>query len=589
MKKLLRRSVAVTAIFSQFLSISTFALSNFDAAESLANEGIISKQNDAKGYQLQKPIIRQEAIAIVGKASGAISADDGSYSCKNQFSDVNEGWVCRSVELAANAGIVNKNNQRFRPKDKVSYFEAAVMALKSSCINPNHALKGGTDQERVIERAHEAGIEIDQKTQQKPITRGDFFRFVTIVRDFASSNSDQVDMTMPACTQFETYTLDDLRISIPSSWEKGELTDGDIGNMFDDPEGNVRVYIDEVSLQIPAGTYYDNTRQSYKSSNQGKILSEKPGPMAKSKMFASQWFDTEDKTMTRNDTYLIPTSDGKKMYSVQFAFNPTQAERYKNMMDSIFSSVKLKQTVAPKNTHGSTDAPKIGDVVLVHYKRTSDSGKVSDSGDTMFEVGKGEVFSQIEQIVQLMKPGESRTVRVLAKDAYGESYSEKTLTTAEFEKLKQQSTIGNVDTYNRMDLVGVGQATITKSSAEAIFGKLSVGKEIQDIQGKFKIISINGNDVTIELNNPNTIFYGKDLVVGATASTEAGDFTVQSISGDNIVLLYKVKYQIISQTTTEVKVRVKNIHYLAGENLNFEITLVQIEHASPTTGTGITL
>lgn len=59
--------------------------------------------------------------------------------------------------------------------------------------------------------------------QQKPITRGEFFRFITIVRDFARSNSDQVDMSMPACTQFETYILDDLRVSIPSNWEKAEL------------------------------------------------------------------------------------------------------------------------------------------------------------------------------------------------------------------------------------------------------------------------------------------------------------------------------------------------------------------------------
>lgn len=141
MKTLLKRSIAVIIITSQLLSVPTFGLSAYEAAESLANEGIISKQDDAKGYQLQKPIIRQEAISIVGKSSGAIPADDGNYSCKNVFSDVNEGWVCRSVELAANAGIVNKSNQRFRPKDKVSYFEAAVMALKSSCINPSHALK----------------------------------------------------------------------------------------------------------------------------------------------------------------------------------------------------------------------------------------------------------------------------------------------------------------------------------------------------------------------------------------------------------------------------------------------------------------
>lgn len=303
----------------------------------------------------------------------------------------------------------------------------------------------------------------------------------------------------------------------------------------------------------------------------------------------SQWFDSEFNSLTRNDTYLVPTSDGKKMYSVQFAYNIAQEDRYKTMMESIFASVNLRQPVIPKNTHGSTDAPKVGDVVLVHYKRTSDSGKVSDSGDTMFEVGAGQVFSQIEKVIQLMRPGETRTVRVLAKDAYGELYSENTLTTAEFEKLKQQSAVGEVDNYDRADLTGVGQKIITKSSAQALFGSISVGKEYQDNQGKYKIVNINGENVTVEINKPSSLFYGKDITIGATATTEAGVFTVQSISGDTIVLLFKLKYEIVSQTATEVKVRVKNLYPLAGENLNFEITLVQVEHASPTSGTGITL
>lgn len=38
--------------------------------------------------------------------------------------------------------------------------------------------------------------------------------------------------------------------------------------MFDDPEGNIRVYIDEVSIEIPVGTYYENTRQGLKNSEQ---------------------------------------------------------------------------------------------------------------------------------------------------------------------------------------------------------------------------------------------------------------------------------------------------------------------------------
>jgi hypothetical protein len=132
MKKFIFQSVAILTISSQLAVLPVFSLSisTLEAAEMLADKGIITKRYDAKAYQLQSPINRQEAVAIIGKSSGAVSGDDSNYNCRRIFNDVSEGWVCRSVELSTDAGIISKNNSQFRPKDKVSYFEAAIMALK---------------------------------------------------------------------------------------------------------------------------------------------------------------------------------------------------------------------------------------------------------------------------------------------------------------------------------------------------------------------------------------------------------------------------------------------------------------------------
>lgn len=102
-------------------------------------------------------------------------------------------------------------------------------------------------------------------------------------------------------------------------------------------------------------------------------------------------------------------------------------------------------------------------------------------------------------------------------------------------------------------------------------------------------MDIQGDNVKISYSNTAALFYGKTLTVGAVANTGIGDFTVQSIDGDKVTLLLKVRYEVISQTATEVKVRLKNIHPLAGENVDFEITLVEIQKASPYVNNGISI
>ena len=71
---------------------------------------------------------------------------------------------------------------------------------------------------------------------------------------------------------------------------------------------------------------------------------------------------------------------------------------------------------------------KRGDTVHVHYKGTLDDGTEFDSsagGDPLvFTIGAGQVIPGFEDAVEGMNPGESKTERIEAGNAYGQRRDE---------------------------------------------------------------------------------------------------------------------------------------------------------------------
>ena len=67
---------------------------------------------------------------------------------------------------------------------------------------------------------------------------------------------------------------------------------------------------------------------------------------------------------------------------------------------------------------------KYGDTVKVHYTGKLDDGTVFDAsvnGDPLqFTIGGGQIIPGFEQAVVGMNPGESKTVKIPAEDAYGQ-------------------------------------------------------------------------------------------------------------------------------------------------------------------------
>lgn len=126
MKKLLLSSLIVT-------SIVAFAYTQVDVdnANFLAEKNVITKQTDEKLYRLDSTITRAEAVGIALKFKG-IELPEG-YVCKKYFSDVvNNDWICRAVEIAADMGFVSRSNTTYRPQANITRAESLAMIYQAS-------------------------------------------------------------------------------------------------------------------------------------------------------------------------------------------------------------------------------------------------------------------------------------------------------------------------------------------------------------------------------------------------------------------------------------------------------------------------
>lgn len=67
----------------------------------------------------------------------------------------------------------------------------------------------------------------------------------------------------------------------------------------------------------------------------------------------------------------------------------------------------------------SSSAAKERDKVIVKYVCKLSNGKIYDKGSIDFRVGSGQVIRGVDNAVIDMKEGETKTVYIKSKDAYG--------------------------------------------------------------------------------------------------------------------------------------------------------------------------
>ncbi len=132
----MKKSIVPLALLFFLQNTFGFNIYNSDSAQFLANSGIIVDHSENVAlYRLDDTITRAELVAIALKKIGE-SNPPQNHKCKNYYNDVNEeqGWVCPAVEIAADRGLVTRENKNFNPQATVTRAEALAIFLKASNI-----------------------------------------------------------------------------------------------------------------------------------------------------------------------------------------------------------------------------------------------------------------------------------------------------------------------------------------------------------------------------------------------------------------------------------------------------------------------
>ncbi len=129
---------------------------------------------------------------------------------------------------------------------------------------------------------------------------------------------------------------------------------------------------------------------------------------------------------------------------------------------------------------------KTEDMVKVHYTGRLEDGTEFDSSREAspleFTVGGGEVIPGFEQAVVGMQPGESKTVRIPAEQAYGEHHDQLV------------ANLERKDIPENLDLQVGNQLEVTQESGEKFL---------------VTVTDLNEETVTLDANHP---LAGKDLI-----------------------------------------------------------------------------
>lgn len=251
---------------------------------------------------------------------------------------------------------------------------------------------------------------------------------------------------------------------------------------------------------------------------------------------------------------------------------------------------------------------KDGDTVAVDYLGKLEDGTVFDTSikseaektpkynagrdysPLLFTVGAGQMIKGFDKGVLGMKVGEKKTLRIPPEEAYGtggteqvvprQALDDKFTQTVSRDKYRETIDVTVPESafkdQNR-EIPKVGE-TITAGSASAkvvkveggnvslqvenrqspFFGKkLVVGLE-GDFEGnKVKITKLDAKNVTLEVTNLVNPFYGKKLAVGLEAIFDGSKFTIKKIDKDTVTL--------------------ERAHELSGKTLIFDVEIKEIK------------
>jgi FKBP-type peptidyl-prolyl cis-trans isomerase 2 len=190
-----------------------------------------------------------------------------------------------------------------------------------------------------------------------------------------------------------------------------------------------------------------------------------------------------------------------------------------------------------------------GDTVGVDYVGTLEDGTVFDSSieefakktknykpdsgrkyePLSFTVGAGQMIKGFDEGVVGMKLGEKKTLILAPKDAYGEALTEQEVPAKYFQDIFSE-------TVPRDNFKDVVTQTVPMSALGEKGKDLTVGKVIEAGNVKAKVTKIEGDNVTVDIDNTQNPFYGKKLAVGLKATFEGNQVTVKKLTDTEVTL-----------------------------------------------------
>lgn len=201
-------------------------------ANALAKLWIITDWSSAPSrYRLSEPMLRQELIGIALQMNGTQLPD--KFRCRGYFTDAAQNdWVCRAAELAADNGLVTRNNTTFRPMSFVTRAESLSILMQAAGIKiTSSGIDWVTD---IMDQARAMKIISAQESDgQSKITREEAFSMAHRIlksQDTTQKSGQYVRYVSPIAGYSVTYPAnreieenDDGSLSIATSYtKKGE-------------------------------------------------------------------------------------------------------------------------------------------------------------------------------------------------------------------------------------------------------------------------------------------------------------------------------------------------------------------------------
>ncbi|EKD29553.1 MAG: hypothetical protein ACD_78C00360G0001 [uncultured bacterium (gcode 4)] len=206
-----------------------------------------------------------------------------------------------------------------------------------------------------------------------------------------------------------------------------------------------------------------------------------------------------------------------------------------------------------------------------------------------FTVGAGQMIPGFDAGVVGMKLGEKKTLTIAPKDAYGELQEQEVPA-----KYLQDIFTETVPRENFKDIV---TQTVPMSQLGESGKDLVVGKVIDAGNIKAKVTAIEGDNVTVEIDNTGNPFYGKKLAVGLTGEFEGNSVVIKKLTDKEVTIevnnkanpFYGKKIEVGMEwksgenTIKIIAVTKENVtiaagrHELAGKTLTFDIEIKSIK------------